>query len=155
MRTERTVLIVSVALACLLAPLVAETQQAGKVYRIGVLSPGSDSGGNAFRTAFVEALGAAGYQEGRNLSLEYLFANGEPRDSRSSRLNWSSFGSTSSSPASAPRRRLGPRRRASRSCSSPPIRSRKVSFRASPAPAATRQACQSWPGRWRGSTRSC
>jgi putative tryptophan/tyrosine transport system substrate-binding protein len=61
----------SLAGALLVAPLAAETQQAGKVWRIAVLYPGVDN--NIFRgnfDGFRQALSAAGYVEGRNLAFD-------------------------------------------------------------------------------------
>jgi putative ABC transport system substrate-binding protein len=62
---------VNVTLALLAAPLAAEAQPAGKVYRIGVLYPGADN--SIFRgnfDGFRQALRTAGYVEGRNLAFE-------------------------------------------------------------------------------------
>jgi putative ABC transport system substrate-binding protein len=54
------------------APLAAEAQQAGKVYRIGYLSIGS---GPSPRTeALRQGLRELGYVEGRNITIEYRFA---------------------------------------------------------------------------------
>ena len=68
------VLILSLALA----PLAAEAQPAGKVYRIGVLSPFSSSfdPGPSFE-AFRQTLRELGYAEGRNIALEYRWARYE------------------------------------------------------------------------------
>jgi putative tryptophan/tyrosine transport system substrate-binding protein len=58
-----------------LAPLVAEAQQAGKVYRIGFLSNASSrsTGWPALR----EGLRDLGYLEGKNLVTEYRWAEGK------------------------------------------------------------------------------
>jgi putative ABC transport system substrate-binding protein len=54
-------------------PLAARAQQAGKVARIGYLSPGSASG----RTdAFRQGLREVGYVEKKNILIEYRFAEG-------------------------------------------------------------------------------
>jgi len=54
------------------APLVAEAQPAGKVYRIGYLSIGS---GPSPRTeALRQGLRELGYIEGKNITIEYRFA---------------------------------------------------------------------------------
>ena len=58
-----------------LMPAAAEAQQAGKVYRIGVLSPFSSSfvPGPSFE-AFRQTLRELNYVEGRNITLEYRWA---------------------------------------------------------------------------------
>jgi putative ABC transport system substrate-binding protein len=67
----------------LAAPLAAEAQQTGKIYRVGVISaatPLSESAGpepiNASARAFVQGLRALGYVEGQNLILERRSAEG-------------------------------------------------------------------------------
>jgi putative ABC transport system substrate-binding protein len=63
------------ALALLAAPLAAEAQQAGKIYRIGFLAPGSATGGDRRPgAAFREGLRELGWAEGQNLLIEYRFA---------------------------------------------------------------------------------
>jgi len=74
---RRIGLAVVVALSLVLAPIAGEPQPAGKVWRIGVLAhvpnPPSDA-------AALQSLGELGYVEGRNLVLEWRFAEG--RDER-------------------------------------------------------------------------
>jgi putative ABC transport system substrate-binding protein len=58
--------------AVLAAPLAAEAQQAGKAYRIGYLSIAS---GPSSRTeALRQGLRELGYSEGKNITIEYRFA---------------------------------------------------------------------------------
>jgi putative ABC transport system substrate-binding protein len=66
-------------------PLVASAQQAGKVYRVGLIFPNapvSDMAGsdpvNHIARAFVHGLRALGYVEGQNLVLERRSAEGKP-----------------------------------------------------------------------------
>jgi len=62
----------------LVAPLSAEAQQTGKVYRIGYLDAGSGSGSGNPRAleAFREHLRELGWVEGQNIVIEYRFAEG-------------------------------------------------------------------------------
>jgi ABC-type uncharacterized transport system substrate-binding protein len=63
------------ALALLAAPLVAEAQPAGKVYRIGFLGAASPSGTYAHLVeAFRQGLRDLGYVEGKNVAIEYRWA---------------------------------------------------------------------------------
>jgi putative tryptophan/tyrosine transport system substrate-binding protein len=58
-------------------PLAARAQQVGKVPRIGYLSPGSAKPGPlAYHDEFRRGLRELGYVEGRNIALEYRFADG-------------------------------------------------------------------------------
>jgi putative ABC transport system substrate-binding protein len=73
MMDRRTLLVGSIGL--LAAPLAAEAQPAGKVYRIGFLGSTSPAG---FHAPLVETLRQGlrglGYVEGRNLAIEYRWA---------------------------------------------------------------------------------
>jgi len=63
--------------ALLASPLGAEAQQSGRAYRIGALYPSIDN--SVFRNnfeGFRQGLAAAGYVEGRNLSLDVPFGDG-------------------------------------------------------------------------------
>src|SRR5262245_50178974 len=76
MMDRRTFLVGAVTL--LGVPLPVEAQSAGKAYRIGILRPGSPP--DPFVEAFRQGLRELGYDEGRNLSIEYRWAEG--RDDR-------------------------------------------------------------------------
>src|SRR5262249_48510889 len=59
-------------------PLAAHAQPVGKVPRIGYLSPGSASPGPlAYHDEFQRGLRELGYVEGRNIVIEYRFAEGK------------------------------------------------------------------------------
>jgi putative ABC transport system substrate-binding protein len=62
----------------LAAPLAAEAQPAGKVYRIAFLGGGSSTDGysEAFREAFRQGLRELGWVEGQNILIDYRFAKG-------------------------------------------------------------------------------
>src|SRR6058998_3553040 len=57
-------------------PGAATAQPAAKVYRIGYLSGASEPAQRASREAFLRALAEHGWVEGRNLAVEYRFADG-------------------------------------------------------------------------------
>jgi len=67
---------VSGTFALLAAPLVAETQPAGKVPRVGYLSYGS-TGSSREIDAFRQGLRELGYIEGQSIAVEYRFASGQ------------------------------------------------------------------------------
>src|SRR4030095_7888848 len=67
----------AIALAVILfAPLVAEAQTAGKVYRIGFLGAASARQYSAQVDAMRRGLRDLGYVEGRNLTIDYRWADG-------------------------------------------------------------------------------
>ena len=68
-------LIAILTLVLFTAPLVAGAQQAGKVYRIGVLGGGSTGG--PFRPVFEQALRELGWATGQNLVITYRDAEGK------------------------------------------------------------------------------
>ena len=83
MMIMRAALAAVLTLAPLAAPLAADAQQAGKVYRVGLIlttAPISEMAGpepaNPFVRAFVQGLRALGYVEGQNLILERRSAEG-------------------------------------------------------------------------------
>ena len=57
------------------APLAARAQPAGKVWRVGLLSINSPSG-SVYVSALRQGLSDLGYVEGRNIRIDYRFANG-------------------------------------------------------------------------------
>jgi putative tryptophan/tyrosine transport system substrate-binding protein len=74
---DRRTFMGTLTLGLLAAPLAAEAQQAGKVYRIGVLfggAPGSDP--NAVR-GLQEGLRKLGHLENKTILVEYRYADGQ------------------------------------------------------------------------------
>lgn len=72
-RSRRASLLVvsaMLALAFILAPLGAETQEAGRVYRLGWLATSP----HPFIASFREGLRELGYVEGQNLAIEERYA---------------------------------------------------------------------------------
>jgi putative ABC transport system substrate-binding protein len=81
-------------LLALAAPLASEAQPAGKVYRFGVLRPGSPQ--PHLVKALEDGLRELGYVEGRNFVIEYRSAAGESDGFPSWRPSWSGQNRTSS-----------------------------------------------------------
>src|SRR5262250_1828822 len=62
----------------LLAPcFVIEAQQTGKIFRIGFLDSGTAVGGAVLLDSFRQELNKLGWIEGRNITIEYRFAEGK------------------------------------------------------------------------------
>jgi putative ABC transport system substrate-binding protein len=74
---ERRTFLGMIAGGLLAAPLAVEAQQAGKVWRIGWLSPAADRN-NPIEDAFYRSMQELGYMEGRNLLVERRFTAGRP-----------------------------------------------------------------------------
>jgi putative tryptophan/tyrosine transport system substrate-binding protein len=98
MMDRRRFLLTSLA-GAVAAPRAAEGQQAGRVWRIGVLfggTPTADMAGPEPRSAilrsFLEGLHELGYVEGQNVVIERRSAEGRPSACRTSLAN--SCGST-------------------------------------------------------------
>ncbi len=72
---NRRTFLCGLTLGTLSAPLAAEAQQAGKVWRIGVLSPGASASSAPFE-AFRQSLRDLGYIEEHNAIIEWRFADG-------------------------------------------------------------------------------
>lgn len=75
-RIPAAALIVTLALS-VLAPPAAEAQQAGKVYRIGLMLGSSVSAAAPFVDAFRQGLRELGWVEGKNFALEIRAAEGK------------------------------------------------------------------------------
>ena len=73
---NRRAFISGITLGLLAAPLAAEAQQAGKIYRIGFLLP-STSADPSILDAFREGLRELGYVEGRNIAIASRWAEGK------------------------------------------------------------------------------
>jgi ABC-type uncharacterized transport system substrate-binding protein len=75
---ERRAFLATLTGGLLAAPLAGEAQQAGGVYRIGILAnvPLSDPGGAVLWGAFVQGLRELGYEPGRNILLELRSSDG-------------------------------------------------------------------------------
>jgi putative ABC transport system substrate-binding protein len=74
-------LIVTLALGAVVAPITADAQQGGKIYRIGFLWDSPAVFPDAIE-AFRQGLRDLGYVEGRNIAIEYRWADGKPERMR-------------------------------------------------------------------------
>jgi putative ABC transport system substrate-binding protein len=74
--TRRTFLC-GLTLGTLSAPLAADAQQAGKVYRLGILTPGVRPSSPVMSNLLPLSLRELGYVEGQNLVIEQRFAEGK------------------------------------------------------------------------------
>ena len=74
---DRRAFLGTLAGGLLAAPLASDGQQAGKVWRIGLLSSGSHSAAVVRIDAFKQGLRELGYVEGQNLAIEYRWAEGK------------------------------------------------------------------------------
>src|SRR4030095_15350777 len=73
----RRLTLVAALLFALAAPLAVEAQQTGKVFRVGVIAPGSPETAN-FLPPFRQRLNELGYIEGQNIVLEVRYARRTP-----------------------------------------------------------------------------
>jgi putative tryptophan/tyrosine transport system substrate-binding protein len=63
-------------------PLATQAQQAGKLWRIGFLTPRSRPSPphhDAFSNAFMRGMSELGYSEGKNLVVEWRYTDGDYR----------------------------------------------------------------------------
>ena len=65
---------VAFVIAFALCGAVAEAQQTGKIFRIGFLDPSTASGSAVLVDAFRQELSKLGWIEGKNITIEYRFA---------------------------------------------------------------------------------
>jgi putative ABC transport system substrate-binding protein len=70
--------IVALVIAFAMCGAVAEAQQAGKIFRIGYLDPSTASGRATLLDTFRQELGKLGWIEGKNITIEYRFAEQKP-----------------------------------------------------------------------------
>ena len=72
-----TIAVMIIPMLALLATSVAAEAQAGKVPRIGILELASPSASVPGHRAFQQGLRELGYVEGKNMILEYRYADGK------------------------------------------------------------------------------
>ena len=70
----KSIVIWLLATAIVISGPIANAQQAGKIFRIGFLDPSTASGSAVLVDAFRQELSKLGWIEGKNISIEYRFA---------------------------------------------------------------------------------
>ena len=68
----------ALAVAFVLCGARADAQQTGKIFRIGFLDPSTASGSAVLVEAFRQELSKLGWIEGKNITIEYRFAEQKP-----------------------------------------------------------------------------
>lgn len=68
--------VVSLAAGLLVAPVIVEAQPAGKVHRVGYISPVTSQQSTQYIDVFLRSMRERGYTEGQNLKVEWRFADG-------------------------------------------------------------------------------
>ena len=66
--------LIFVTTALLTFPVITDAQQTGKIFRIGFLDPSTSSGMAVLVDALRQELSKLGWIEGKNISIEYRFA---------------------------------------------------------------------------------
>jgi ABC-type uncharacterized transport system substrate-binding protein len=74
---KRREFLIALGAGALVAPVSSSAQQPPKVWRIGYLSPRSRLDPVPRERAFVQGMGDLGYVEGKNVVIEWRFADGE------------------------------------------------------------------------------
>src|SRR6266481_1060770 len=67
-----------VAVVLLALGVIAEAQQTGKIFRIGFLDTSTASGSAVLMDAFRQEMRKLGWIEGKNVAIEYRFAEQKP-----------------------------------------------------------------------------
>ncbi len=75
--SARKALLLTLAIGFLAAPFPGEAQQPGKMAHIGFLSSGSTASHGLLIDGFREGLRERGYTEGKNIAIEYRWAEGK------------------------------------------------------------------------------
>ncbi len=75
-QNRKLVGLVAIAFTFILGGVLAQAQQPGKVFRIGFLDSSTASGMAVLVDAFRQELSNLGWIEGKNITIEYRFAEG-------------------------------------------------------------------------------
>ena len=75
----RSIVVCLALTVLLLTVFLADAQQTGKIFRIGFLDSSIASGSAVLVEAFRQELSKLGWIEGKNIAIEYRFAEGKPK----------------------------------------------------------------------------
>ena len=89
MRLSRRVLQLGLAATLLALSFAADAQQTGKIFRIGFLDASTASGIADLLAAFWQEMGKHGWIEGKNITVEYRFAEQKFERLPELAANWS------------------------------------------------------------------
>jgi putative tryptophan/tyrosine transport system substrate-binding protein len=78
-RMGRRLVVFVCLLLTVLLPTAPEAQQSGKIFRIGFLDSSTASGMAVLVNAFRQELSKLGWIEGKNIAIEYRYAEGQPK----------------------------------------------------------------------------
>ena len=84
---KTTLLSIVVVVMHLAVGVIANAQQAGKIFRIGFLDSSTAAGSAGPIDAFRQELNKLGWFEGKNIAIEYRFAEGQLELTRVSRTD--------------------------------------------------------------------
>jgi putative tryptophan/tyrosine transport system substrate-binding protein len=79
MQNRKSVGFIALVVAFTMCWARVEAQQAGKIFRIGFLDGSTASGSAVLLNAFGQELRKLGWIEGKNITIEYRFAEGQPK----------------------------------------------------------------------------
>ena len=77
-QNRKLVGLVAIAFTFVLGGVPAQAQQAGKIFRIGILEPSTALGNAALWETFRQEMSKLGWTEGGNITIEYRFAEQKP-----------------------------------------------------------------------------
>jgi len=73
---DRREFISGLTIGLLAAPIAGDAQEAGKIPRVGFLGPRTRADARPFSDAFLRGLRDLGWVDGKNIAIEYRFAEG-------------------------------------------------------------------------------
>jgi hypothetical protein len=85
---KRNIIVLALGAMLFALGLSAGAQQPGKIFRIGILDPSTASGSAVLWEAFGQELSKLGWNEGKNITIEYSLPSKRGSGYPSSRRSW-------------------------------------------------------------------